>query len=194
MVLGSCSEPDHEGREGDGAEVDVGAFLVAGGDGAEAFEAVDGALDGVAFLVALAVEAGGPTASGTSVLAVSLLVETFGDGMPDSASSQVATVRPGRVGLVRQDMIGPGARPADSGSGHRDLLQHRLELGSVTVLSGCQDEREGPASSLGDEVNLGGESSSGTPQTLADLTTSSIRTANFRRTGSAWFVPLSVPF
>ena len=184
MFLGSCAEPDSEGCECDGAEVDVGAFLVAGRDGAEAFEAVDGAFDGVAFLVALAVETGGSPASGTSAPSMSLLVETFGDGVPDSASSQVAAVRPGRVGLVRQDTVGPGARPSDSGSGHGDLLQHMLELGAVTVVPGCQDEGEGPAASLGNEVDLGGESSAGTSQTFADLTTSSSRTASFRSTGS----------
>ena len=36
---------------------------------------------------ALAVESGGPTASGTSPLPVSFLVEAFGDGVPYSASS-----------------------------------------------------------------------------------------------------------
>ncbi|GHB18229.1 hypothetical protein GCM10010392_53560 [Streptomyces clavifer] len=77
----------------DGAEVDVGAFPVAGGDRAEAFRAVDCAFDGVELLVPLAVEAGGTAASGTAILAVSLLVEAFGDGVPDSASSQVTTVR-----------------------------------------------------------------------------------------------------
>lgn len=35
-LLGSCSEPDGEGCAYDGAEMDAGAFLVAGGDGAEA--------------------------------------------------------------------------------------------------------------------------------------------------------------
>jgi hypothetical protein len=120
---------------------------------------------------------------------MSLLVETFGDGVPDSASPQVAAVPPGRVGLVCQDVVGPGARPADSGSGNGDLLQHLLELGPVTVVPGCQDEGEGPASSLGGEVDFRGESSAGTSQTFADLTTSSIRTASFRNTGSTWFVP-----
>jgi hypothetical protein len=53
-----------------------GAFLVACGDGAEALESVDGTFDGAAPLVVLAVESGGPTALRSSVLPVSLLVET----------------------------------------------------------------------------------------------------------------------
>lgn len=76
----------------------------------------------------------------------------------------------------------------------RYLLQDPCELGSVTVVSGCQDEREGPASSLGDEVDLGGESAAGTSQTFADLTTSSRRAASFRSAGSTWFVPCPAPF
>lgn len=120
---------------------------------------------------------------------MSLLVEAFGDRVRDAASSQVAAVSAGRVGLVRQDTVGPGARPADSSSGHRDLVQDPLELGSVTVVSGCQDEGEGSASPVGDEVDLGGESAAGTAQAFADLTTSSKRAASFRSTGSTWFVP-----
>lgn len=153
-----------------------------------------GAFDGVALLVALAVEPGGSAASGASVLAVSLLVEAFRDGVPDTVSSQVTSVLPGRVGLVRQDVIGPGARPADSGAGHGDLLKHARELGAVAVVSGCQDEGERSASSVGDEVDFGGESAAGASQTLADLTTSSSRTASFRNTGSTWFVPRTFPF
>ncbi|MGW0868976.1 hypothetical protein ACWD3Z_00635 [Streptomyces sp. NPDC002740] len=42
---------------------------------------------------------------------------------------------------------------------------------------------------VGDEVDLGSESSSGTSQALADLATSSSLTASFRNTGSTWFVP-----
>jgi hypothetical protein len=114
MFLGSCSEPDHEGREGDSSEVGVGAFVVACGDGAEALQPVDGTFDGVAFLVAFAVESGGPSAAGTSVLPVSLLVETLRDGVWDSASSQVAAVSSGGVGLVRQDAVGPVSRSSDS--------------------------------------------------------------------------------
>jgi hypothetical protein len=126
VFLGACAEPDDEGCQGEGPEVDLGTFLVAGGDGPEVLEAVDGTFDGVAFLVAFAFEAAWPAASGTSILPVPLLVETFEDGVTDSALSQVAAVLPGGVGLVRQDMTGPGAGSSDSDAGHEDLLQHAL--------------------------------------------------------------------
>ena len=125
---------------------------------------------------------------------MSFLVETFGDGVPYSASSQVTAVAAGCVGLVCQDMVGPGARSSDSAAGHGNLPQHVLELGAVTVVSGCQDEGEWPASSVGDEMDFGGESAPGTSQAFADLTTSSRRTASFRSTESAWFVHGPAPF
>lgn len=90
-------------------------------------------------------------------------------------------------------MVGASPGPTDSETGHGDLLQYPLELGSVAVVSGCQDEGGGPASPVGGEVNLGGESAAGTSQTLADLTTSRSRTASFRNTGSTWFVPRTFP-
>lgn len=66
-----------------------------------------------------------------------------------------------------------------------------LRTGAVTVVSGCQGE--GPASPVGGKVDLGGESAAVTSQTLADLTTSSSRTASFLNTGSTWF-PRRSPF
>jgi hypothetical protein len=125
---------------GEGAEVGAGPFLVACGDGAEGFQAVDGTLDGVAFLVELSVEPGGPTAAGTAVLAVPGVVEPFGDDVRYAASSQVAAIPAGRAGLVGQDLVRSGARPADSGAGHRHLLQDRMQLGSFSVVSRCQED------------------------------------------------------
>lgn len=74
------------------------------------------------------------------------------------------------------------------------LLQHVLELRAVTVVSRCQNEGEGPASSVGGEMDFGGESAAGASQAFADLTTSSRRMVSFRSTGSTWFVPRPFPF
>lgn len=179
-----CAEPDDECCEGDSAEVGVGPFLVACGDGAEAFETIDGSLNCVALLVAFAVEPGGAATAGTAVASVSALVESFGDGVRDAASSQVAAVFAGCVGLVGHDMLGPAARPPDPDTRHGHLLQDGLQLGAVTVVAWCQEYGERSASSVGCEVGLGGEAAAGTSQALADLTTSSSRRASFRSTGS----------
>ena len=125
---------------------------------------------------------------------MSLLVEAFGDDVLDSASSQVAAVLSGCVGLVCQQAVGTGARPSNSGTGNGDLLQYALELRAVTVVAGCQDEGEWPASPLCDEVDFGREASPRASQALAELTTSASRTTSLRSTGSTWFVPLPAPF
>lgn len=52
-------------------------------------------------------------------------------------------------------------------------MQHPVELRAVTVVPGCHNEREGSASSVGDEVDFGGEAAAGASQAFADLTTSS---------------------
>lgn len=52
------AEPDSDRGDVDGAVDDVGAFVVAGGHGAELFELVDAALDNVAAFVGLGVELG----------------------------------------------------------------------------------------------------------------------------------------
>ncbi len=70
----------------------VGAFVVAGGDGPVAFEPVDCPLDFVAAFVELAVKAGGPTALAAAALAVGPLVLRFRDRVLDLSSSQVAAV------------------------------------------------------------------------------------------------------
>jgi predicted ATP-grasp superfamily ATP-dependent carboligase len=59
----SRAQPDGEGGCGCGAEVDVAALVIAGGDGPVLFQAVDRSFDGIAFLVAVLVEAGWPSAA-----------------------------------------------------------------------------------------------------------------------------------
>lgn len=122
-----------------------------------------------------------------------LLVEAFGDGVRDSVSPQVAAVSAGGVGLVGQDVIGTAAGSSDAHAGHGNLVQDARELGAVTVVPWCQQEGEGPASSVGGEVDFGGEVATGASQALAELTTSSSRTTSFRSTGSTWFVPWPTP-
>ncbi|MEV5899327.1 transposase [Streptomyces sp. NPDC052127] len=71
-----------------------------------------------------------------------LLIEAFGDGVRDSASSQVAAVSAGDVGLFCQDVAEPGAGPSDANAWYGNLLQDPLELRTVTVVPWCQQEGE----------------------------------------------------
>ncbi|WP_257136066.1 hypothetical protein [Streptomyces sp. t99] len=59
----SRAESDGDGCGCDGAEEDVAALVVAGGDCSCGLESIDCSLDGIAFLVPLFVEAGGPCAA-----------------------------------------------------------------------------------------------------------------------------------
>ncbi len=79
-------EPDEGAGEGDGGEVAVGAFVVAGGDAAPLFEAVEAAFDDVAAPVDSLVEPAGPFAAAS---AAGELVDAFGDGGLDPASAEV---------------------------------------------------------------------------------------------------------
>lgn len=124
---------------------------------------------------------------------MSALVQPFRNGVWNAASSQVTAVVPGCVGLVGQDVVRPSAWPPDPDARHGNLVQDALELRAVAVMPWCQEEGKGPASSVGDEVDFGGESSTGASQALADLTTSSSLTASFRSTGSTRFVPRRAP-
>jgi hypothetical protein len=94
----------------DGGFVAQGELVVAGGHGAELFEQVDAALDGVAGFVSDSLEQWWPAAGRSFLAAVGLLVGLDRDGGTDSASAQVGTVGVAGVGLVGQDPVGAGAR------------------------------------------------------------------------------------
>ena len=69
MGCDGVAEPDDDGGDGDGASVDVVAFVVAGGDGAVCAELVDCSFDGVAVAVMHLVEGGGSSAAGALAVA-----------------------------------------------------------------------------------------------------------------------------
>jgi hypothetical protein len=82
-------QPEHDHGQGNHGEVVGTAFLVAGGDAAEVFKAVDEALDPVAFAIGLPVKA-----------ALAPLVPAGGDHGRDAAGSQLLACARAGVGLV----------------------------------------------------------------------------------------------
>ena len=76
----------------DGGLVSDGELVVAGGQGAGAFEPVDAALDGVPLFAGLAVEGGWPATGPAPVFAVLDAVGLLGDRGRDTALTQVDTV------------------------------------------------------------------------------------------------------
>jgi hypothetical protein len=133
--MDGVAEPDPDGGDVDGSAPDEVAFVVAGGDGAVLAELADGALDGVALLVQLAVEGGRAAALAAAPEPACLLVGGLGDDGPDAASAQV-TILSGLINeytppnaprrrsspaqiLFRQGQHQPN--PISSGTGLRQL-------------------------------------------------------------------------
>src|SRR5882757_339722 len=77
----SRAQPDDQRSSRGGAEVDVAALVVAGGDRAELLELVDRPFDGVALLVALGVEARWPPSARSFAPAGGLGVGFSRDGV-----------------------------------------------------------------------------------------------------------------
>jgi hypothetical protein len=152
----SRAQPDDRRSNCGGAEVDVAALVVAGGDRAELLELVDRPFDGVALLVALGVEARWPTSARTFAPAGGLGVGLLRDSVCDAASPQVPANKAIAVRLVRSHAAGLAARPTDEAR-HPDLVQYRLELRAVRSLALSDEQRERSAASVRTQVDLGGE-------------------------------------
>jgi hypothetical protein len=83
-------QPLVDGDDVDGGFVLDREFVVAGSDGAVAFEPVDAALHGVALSVDVRVERRWPAAGGSLLAPVGVLVGLAGDGGLDPASRLTA--------------------------------------------------------------------------------------------------------
>ncbi|ANS70670.1 transposase subunit [Streptomyces lincolnensis] len=141
-------------------QVDGCGLLVAGGDPAPLFEAVDAPLDGVALLVGLAVEGRRPASAAALSQPVASLVRRDRDHRPDAALAQVFPDRAGRIGLVGKDHVRPGAgssaRPGNAQAGH-DVR----EGGRIPGLPGGEMEGRRPTAVIGGKVDLRGQSAAG---------------------------------
>lgn len=99
-----------------------------------------------------------------AVAAVSLLVGLLRDGAGDSAFAQVGAEAAGAVGLVRDDLVGSGARTSRTGPRDPDAVQERTRADAVVALAGCQQDGEGPPASVAGEMDFGGQASSGSAE------------------------------
>ena len=145
----------------DGGLVADGELVVAGGQGAVAFEPVDAALDGVPLFVDLAVEGGWPAPGPAPVFAVLDAVGLLGDSGRDTALTQVDTVRAGSVGLIAQDPVRAGAGSPGPRPGHRDLVQDGRELRAVATLASGDHDGQRLLPLLGGQMDLGGQATAG---------------------------------
>lgn len=146
--------------------VDVGALVVARGDGSRVLELVDRALDLVAALVHLLVEAGGLAASTAPPPAIGPLVLRFGDGVLDLTSAQVAAVPTGAVSLVAAEMIGAGARVSTAWPFDPDAFEDGDELWTVAPLAGRDQQGQRSASAFTGEVDFAGQAAPGASESF----------------------------
>lgn len=145
---------------------DVGTLVLARGHGAEGLERVDRAFNLVATSVDRLVEANGSAASAPASLPVGPLASRFGNGALDLASAKVTAVAAGAVRLIPAEMVGAGTRAAGSEPGDAQTFQHRDELRSVTPLARGDQERQGAAAPLADQMKLACQTAPRTSQSF----------------------------
>src|SRR6266568_6298093 len=137
------SHPDHSTGEMEAGEEVDGAAVVACGDVAKMLEFVEEALDPIAQRV------------GDGIMRNDEITRRFGgdDRLGAGFGDEVAQ----RIAIV--SFVGDDATGAEIG-------QQLRCGGDVMRLPASQDEAQGPTERVGDDMDLGGQSSSGTPQSL----------------------------
>ncbi|MFE0582542.1 hypothetical protein [Streptomyces sp. NPDC058874] len=151
------SQPFSDRGDKDGGFEADGELVEAGRGRPVPFEAVDAALDRMAFAVVDRVEAWRPASAGAELSTVARLVGLVRDGAADPVAAQVGAVLAGALALSGPHPIGADAWPARPDVGHADLLQHGFELRRVAALPGRDRDRHGLLALLNRQVQLGGE-------------------------------------
>lgn len=155
------SRPHQQGCEGDGCVVGLGGLVVASGDAAPLFEAVEALLDDVAPLVDLVVEGRRTSVTAAASEPVADLVGPFRDGVPDVASPQPGAYGFGAVALVADDVVGADPGPSRPEPGHPDRLHHGGELRAVVGVPAGDGEGERSPHSVAGQVDFAGQAASG---------------------------------
>lgn len=136
--------------------VAFGRLVVTGGNASPVLDLVDAPLYRVPVLIECHVVADRPPSARSPLLAVCGLVHLLRDHGLDTTFAQVSAVLARRVGLVRGNRVGPGARTADRNA-DLDPAKDRLELRAVARLSGGQYEGERAAAPVRRQVDLAGQ-------------------------------------
>src|SRR4051794_3994138 len=159
-------EPDLDRGDVDGALEDELAFVGAHRDCPEVLELVDRPFDGVALLVGLAVKHWWPSTGRALGEAGLLLIGLLRDRRLDPASPQVKAGLAVGVRLVGQQPIGSGPRATGAGPGDRQPPHQGLERQAVMSLCRGAQPHQGPASSVGQQANLGAQPTPGAAERL----------------------------
>ena len=147
---------------------DRGTLVVAGRDRSVLLEQVDRPLHRVAVPVGHPVKGRGPATGRTFTAAVLTLVPGLGDARLDTAPAQMGSGGSAGVSLVRQEPIRAGTRPThgawQSQVGHQGGEHTRIP---ALPRAGGQDKRA--LMLIGDQVDLGGQPTSGASQRLTPV-------------------------
>ena len=160
------AEPDPDRCHIDGSAVDEVALVIPGGHRPVLAQSAEGALDGVALLVGRRVESGRAAALAAAAKPAADLVGGLGNGGLDAASSQAGADRLAGVCLIGKDPAGSGPWPPRPAAGDRETVQERDEGEGVVALPGAGHPGQRPATSIGEQVNLGGQPAPGPAQRL----------------------------
>lgn len=101
----------------------------------DTLEPVEAALDEVASAVGLPVEPWRSPATACAPQPVPPLVGLFGNGVRDAASPQVGAETAGAVSLVRDDLVGSAAWPAEAAAGNADAFEQDACADTVVALA-----------------------------------------------------------
>jgi hypothetical protein len=170
MAVGYRPEPVQGFDEVECGLVMAGQLVVTGGQPAPVLAAVEAAFHLVASAVGGAVEVRWPAAGAAAPLPVGDLVVGFRDDSDDVPRTQQLAVGPRRVrlspvsesGCSRGLPIPPGRATATWSS---SIPSCRVSAGLARRDAGCQ----GPATSIAEGVDLGGQTAAGTPDPLPCL-------------------------
>src|SRR5215218_432418 len=186
---GSSLQPDQQRGDHDHGPVVDRPLLEAGRHRAELLEPVEAPLHHIATPVVLPVKGQRPTRPpGTT----GALVRPLRDGVGNAAAAQQPPAGRVAVRLVADQMIGPLARPAPAaGTGHRDRVQNRLELGRVVPLTRGEHHAKRPAAAVAAQVELGGQPTPGAAERLGLVTDLpplvSARAGRLRAPAACWW-------
>ena len=108
----------------------------------------------------------GIVALAAAVVSVPLLVDLLGDGAADPAFAQVGAESARAVCLVCDHVVGAATRSAGAETRDADAFQQRSRTDTVVALAGSEQEGQGSAAAVAGEMDLGGQTSTGSTKGL----------------------------
>ena len=135
----------------------MSAFFVAGCDGAEIFQSIDGTLDDISALVSLGIKARRCAASASFAQAALSRILTLGANATDASGLNLLPIMAGTISAI--DAHGRGSFPwsAATGTRHADGVKHMSNVGRIAALASGDKDRQWQAMSIYAKMDLAGD-------------------------------------